>query len=183
MSKRRGKEITAGTVRHHLMRLQEDDLIASPQMRHRNTPGRPQHVYALTDKALYQFPNNYQRLASSLLKGMREHIPADGINVILEDVAHQLAQDAAIPDAPLPQRLDVVVDYLNQQGYDARWESCEEGFLLYTSNCPYHQIAEHDASLCEMDMRLVASLLGVVPRRTAHRLSGDLACTYMIPKR
>ncbi|MBZ0289586.1 MAG: helix-turn-helix domain-containing protein [Anaerolineae bacterium] len=72
----RGKDITAVTVRHHLTKLQEDGLITSPQMRHRSTPGRPQHVYALTDRALGQFPSNYQRLAASLLQGMRQHFAA-----------------------------------------------------------------------------------------------------------
>ena len=63
---RRGKQITAVTVRHHLTRLQEENLITAPQMRHRSTPGRPQHVYSLTQKAVAQFPNNYQQLASGL---------------------------------------------------------------------------------------------------------------------
>ena len=58
LHERRGKDITAVTVRHHLIRLQEDQLIAAPQLRHRNTPGRPQHIYALTEKATAQFPNN-----------------------------------------------------------------------------------------------------------------------------
>jgi predicted ArsR family transcriptional regulator len=44
LQERRGKDITAVTVRHHITCLQKDDLIASPQLRHRDSPGRPQHV-------------------------------------------------------------------------------------------------------------------------------------------
>ena len=55
LCERRG-EITAVTVRHHLTRLQEDGLITAPELRHRNTPGRPQHVYKLTEKAQQHFP-------------------------------------------------------------------------------------------------------------------------------
>ncbi len=181
LQRRRGKEITAVTVRHHLTRLQEDNLIASPQLRHRNTPGRPQHVYALTEQAYAQFPNNYQRLATSLLQGMRRHLPADHINVILEDVAGSMVVDANIPPVPIEQRLDMTVDYLTRQGYEASWEPSDGGFLLCTSNCPYHQVARSEHALCEMDMRLVAGLLGVVPRRMSHVMSGDNTCMYFIP--
>jgi predicted ArsR family transcriptional regulator len=163
------------------MKLQEDELIASPQLRHRSTPGRPQHVYTLTEQAIGQFPNNYQRLASTLLRGIREHVPADGINVILEDVADSMASRADIPQVSMTQRLDMVVDFLNEQGYEAHWEPDGDEFLLLTSNCPYHQLASEDHMLCEMDMHLIARLLGVVPRRTAHVMAGDAACAYRVP--
>jgi len=182
LQKRRGRDITAVTVRHHLARLQEEDMIASPQLRHRNTPGRPQHVYTLTEKAINQFPNNYQRLAEGLLQSIREKLPPSDVNVIIEGVAENMAQQAQIPDLPLQQRLDVVVKYLDEQGYSAHWEPCAEGFTLYTTNCPYHKIAETDHTLCEMDIRLVAALLGVVPRRVGHIMNGDLGCAYLIPK-
>ena len=181
LQKRRGKEITAVTVRHHLTRLQNDNLITSPQMRHRNTPGRPQHIYTLTEKAFGQTPTNYQYLADNLLQTLREHLPADGVNVILEGVASRMADDASIPVVPLRQRLNLVVEYLNRQGYHAHWEESDDGYILHTSNCPYHALAENDQALCEMDIRLVSTLLGVVPRRLTHIMSGDAACTYAIP--
>lgn len=181
LEQRRGKEITAVTVRHHLTRLQQDDLITTPQMKHRSTPGRPQHVYTLTERAKAQFPNNYERLAVSLLEGIRSYLPPAGVNVILEDVAERMAHEAHIPNLPLHERLSAVVTYLNKQGYAASCQSCDEGFILQTNNCPYHQIADHDQAICEMDMRYVSSLLGVVPRRLSHMANGDSACAYLIP--
>lgn len=174
-------DITSVTVRHHLNVLQEENLIASPEQRRRNSPGRPQHVYALTDKAQASFPNNYQRLAQGLLQELQNHLPPAGVNVILEGVALKMAGEAAIPELPMPEKLDVVVDYLSDHGYDAAWEPSEDGYILHTCNCPYHAIAEHDAALCDMDMRLVASLLGVVPRRLSHVGAGDETCSYLIP--
>jgi DeoR family transcriptional regulator, suf operon transcriptional repressor len=180
LQKRRGA-ITAVTVRHHLTRLQEDGLITTPQLLHRTTPGRPQHVYELTDKARTHFPTNYHQLITGLLDQLREKLPPGGVNVILEGVADYMAADAAIPDLPPQQRLDVVVEFLNQHGYSARWETSPTGYILCTANCPYHHIAANDHGLCEMDMRLVASLLGVVPRRLTHVAAGDSTCSYLIP--
>ena len=36
--------ITSVTVRHHLTKLQDEGLVDNPQMQHRATPGRPQHI-------------------------------------------------------------------------------------------------------------------------------------------
>ncbi|MBK9749968.1 MAG: ArsR family transcriptional regulator [Chloroflexi bacterium] len=180
LQRRRGS-ITAVTVRHHLMRLQEDGLITSPELKRRSSPGRPQYVYALTEKAKDLFPNNYQRLAASLLTELQKQLPKDSINVILEGVADTMAHEAVVPNLPLVDRLDAVVDYLNQNGYEANWERADDGFLLTTSNCPYHGLGDESGTLCQMDMRLISSLLGIVPRRITHVSDGDATCSYLIP--
>src|SRR4030095_8036404 len=86
LQKRRGN-ITAVTVRHHLTRLQDEQLITNPQLRHRSAPGRPQHIYMLTEQAHDYFPNNYQPLATKLLESLSEVLPPNQVNVILEGVA------------------------------------------------------------------------------------------------
>lgn len=182
LQKRRGK-ITAVTIRHHLLRLQEENLITEPQLRHRSTPGRPQHVYALTEQAHAYFPNNYQRLAAGLLDQIRANLPPQSVNVILEGVAQGMAKEAQIPDLPLPQRVDLAVEYLNGRGYNAYWERVADGYVLHTNNCPYHEVAKSTSALCEMDMRLIASLMGIVPRRIGHVAEGDTTCAYLIPER
>jgi predicted ArsR family transcriptional regulator len=183
LQRRCGKKITAVTVRHHITCLQKENLVATPQLKHRSSPGRPQHVYTLTESALAQFPNNYQQLALSLLTKMQQTLPPQGVNVILEGVAKDMAQEAGILEAPLEQRLDMAVEYLNARGYNAYWEAeaVSKDFVLYTNNCPYHQVAHEERALCDMDMHLVANLLGVVPRRKMHIMAGESACAYEIP--
>jgi predicted ArsR family transcriptional regulator len=179
----RSDAITSVTVRHHLSRLEDEHLIASSELRRKETPGRPQHVYRLTAQAMDVFPTNYQRLISTMLSELKAQLPASGVNVILEGVAERWASDASIPDVPMAERLRFVVDYLNQQGYEATWEEAEDGYVLRTSNCPYHAVAVGDASLCDMDMRLIASLLNAVPRRLTHMTDGDSTCSYLIASR
>ena len=58
----------------------------------------------------------------------------------------------------------------------------EDGYLLHTHNCPYHQLnVNSDSLLCDMDMRLIAMLLGVVPRRVSRVSAGDASCSYLSP--
>jgi predicted ArsR family transcriptional regulator len=75
------------------------------------------------------------------------------------------------------------VDYLTDKGYEAHWEQSGDGYILFTSNCPYHHISELNVALCEMDMRLISSLLNVVPRRITRVVDGDETCSYQIPEK
>jgi predicted ArsR family transcriptional regulator len=182
LRKRRGDNITPVTVRHHLNELLKEQLVMTPQFRHRSAPGRPQHVYVLTNEAKAFFPNNYQTLAANLIAQVNENLPSRTINVIIEGVADGMAAQANIPEKPIAERLDAVVMYLNTHGYNASWEKHPDGFILRTLNCPYHHISQTTQLLCEMDMRMIASLLGVVPRLQSRMSDGDAMCAYLIPE-
>lgn len=177
----RGDAITAVTVRHHLNELLKENLITNSQPRHRTAPGRPQHIYTLTEESKAFFPNNYRPLATNLLEQICLQLPPKEVNVILEGVAGRMAAQANIPDMPLKSRLDMAVNYLNEHGYNAHWEEISEGYILRTNNCPYHDIAQSNHNLCEMDMRLIAALIGLVPRLISRVTAGDASCAYMIP--
>lgn len=178
--------ITSVTVRHHLTKLQENGLVDTAQMRHRATPGRPRHTYSLTDLGNSHFPNNYPDLATNLLKQIKANLPENQVNVIIQGIADNMAIEANIPQTKnLQDRLDKVVEYLNHNGYEAKWDSHEEGFVLITSNCPYHKVShadDDDDTLCQMDMRLISQMLGIVPRMLSRASNGDDNCSYLIPE-
>src|SRR5881398_1176461 len=94
LAERIDHEITPVTVRHHLDVLRSEELVTAPMIRHRSTPGRPQHVYGLTEKALEHFPNNYQNLADNLLKQIKATLPSMEVNVILERMADHMVASA-----------------------------------------------------------------------------------------
>jgi len=182
LHKRRGKLITPVTVRHHINLLQAEELVTSPELRRRTSPGRPQHVYALTEKAREHFPHNFERLITGLVYQIEHTLPQETVNVIFEGVADQMAEDIAFrPGVTLDDRIVATVQYFNEHGYNADWEACDQGFILRTRNCPYHPIEENTSALCVMDMRLVSTLLGVVPRLISHVSNGDRECSFLIP--
>ncbi len=181
LRQRRGDEITPVTVRHHLTRLQESGLVDAARMQHRESPGRPRHVYRLTERGIAYFPGNYQKLAAGLLDQIEKHLSQQGVNVILEGVAQQMAQEAGIAAGSIQDRLDSVIAYLNENGYEAYWETAEQGYILHTVNCPYHHISHDNDALCYMDMRLISALLGVIPRLQSRIAAGDNSCSYFIP--
>ncbi|MCI0709007.1 MAG: ArsR family transcriptional regulator [Chloroflexi bacterium] len=176
------KKVTAATVRHHLDVLKENGMVETPEVRRRDTPGRPQYVFVLTEKAGDYFPSNYAGLAEGLLSQIKAHLPGQQFNVILEGTAREMAAKANIPeDLPFETRLDLVIEHLTEQGYQARWQPAEDGFLLETSNCPYEKVVQSHDDLCMVDMYLISTLLGIVPRRLGRRAEGDASCSYFIP--
>jgi predicted ArsR family transcriptional regulator len=182
LSNKLGRKITTVTVRHHLERLRAEGLIKPPEIRRRDTPGRPQYRYSLAPQAYEYFPNNYAGFASGLLDQVKQQLPPKQVNVIIQGMADEMAAAAAIPqDAPLRIRLAYVVDHLNSQGYTATWKEAEGGYILSTTNCPYERMVDSHPEMCGFDLRLVSTMLGVVPRFIGNLREGDPACQYFIP--
>ncbi len=175
-------DLNSVTVRHHLDILRREELIGDPIVRRRSTPGRPQYVYALTDKASAHFPKNYCDLAARLLEEVKASTPPDGVNALLDGVGQRLA--AAAPKMsdgePLAERLDRAVDFLNEHGYVANWQRSGDRYLLHTCNCPYEALAKANPELCSMDLTLTSSLLAASVERVSRVLDGAGSCSYCV---
>lgn len=170
------------SVRHHLDVLQGENLICSPRVRRPGTVGRPQQIYALTDAASAHFPRGHDSLAARMLDEVKALLPPDQLHALFERIADGVARDAhPLPaDAPLEQRVEHAVGFLNEKGYLARSEVHDGHFLLVTLNCPYAGVAEQHRELCAMDMRLMNRLLGVTPTPVGRLSEGECRCTYRI---
>lgn len=175
-------DLTPVTIRHHLDILRSEGLVQAPQVKRRDTPGRPQHVYGLTEAADAYFPKNYAGFTDMMLREMREQVEPDTMRSILNGVASRMAAKA--PNGPasetLPQRMERVVKFLNTQGYEASWESTEGGCLLHAHNCPYHDVARENVEPCVMDSSMITQLTGATPQRVQWTFSGANFCTYLI---
>ena len=181
LRQRRNDNITSVTVRHHLAKLQEEGLVSIPQMRHRASPGRPRHIYELTNHGTSFFPNNYEQMTTQFVEKIYATLPQSTANVIIEGIADDMAIEAGIPEGSLQERLEAVVNFLNSKGYDAGWEATATGFTLHTHNCPYHHAAQSNENLCQLDMRLISQMLGIIPRLQSRISQGDDSCSYHIP--
>jgi predicted ArsR family transcriptional regulator len=173
-------EITAVTVRHHLDILRGDGLVDTPTVRRRSSPGRPQYVYALTDRAANFFPDNYQMLARTLMDNVKQRLPASEVNVILDNIADRIIDGAPhfFDDPSLEKRLDALVDYLENYGYTMRWERQDEDYALYVINCPYQKVVQNHAELCRVDSKVITTLLDA--KVYPVQMNDGGACVYKI---
>jgi predicted ArsR family transcriptional regulator len=174
--------LTPVTIRHHLDILRGEGLVQAPEVVHRPTPGRPQHAYALTDEANRFFPNNHVQFADLMLREIRERLGPASLDELASKIGRLMAADAPppVPDEALPDRLQRVVDFLNQKGYVTRWESTQQGYVLRMANCPYQELSRRYFAPCVMDMALLTELMGDTPQRLTSMCNGDMACSYLV---
>jgi predicted ArsR family transcriptional regulator len=174
--------LTAVTVRHHLDILRGEGLIAAPLVRRRKTPGRPQYIYALAEKASTFFPKRYEHLASLMLDEIRAYLSPAEVDQLMKRIGERIASQANLPaKADFETRFVVVVEFLDELGYMARWERHHDGgYLLHIVNCPYERVANQYDEICTMDLALLTSLLGTSPQRTSWSAQGDTQCTYVV---
>ena len=174
--------LTAVTVRYHLDILRDQGLVAEPSPHRCESPGRPRHVYTLTEEAGAFFPKRYDRLASLILAQVRLTSSPGELERMMRKIGERLALQANVPAGDdFDARLYAVVEFLNEQGYLAHYEEKNDNvYWLYIANCPYDLVAGQDQVVCAIDAAMLTSLLGAPPRRIASLAQGDQQCTYRI---
>lgn len=175
-------DLTPVTIRHHLDILRSEGLVQAPQVKRRDTPGRPQHIYALTDAAGEYFPKNYAGFADLMLHEIRDRVEARELDSILLGVSNRMVAQAPNPPPgeTTPQRMDRVVRFLTGKGYNADWQPVDGGYLIRTHNCPYHDISKDHVEPCVMDLAMISQLLGQTPQRLDWMAGGNHACAYLV---
>lgn len=174
--------LTAVTVRHHIDILRDKGLVSDPLARRCKAPGRPRHVYTLTEKASALFPKRYSHLVSQILDEVRAQFPPDKVDRMMKRIGERIADQATIPaGGDLKARLAATVEFMNGLGYMARWEqSDDDDYLLHIANCPYERVSRQDRQVCVIDSTLLAHLLNVSPQRLTWIAEGDHQCTWAL---
>jgi len=173
--------LTSVTVRHHLEILRSEGYITDPEVRRSNRPGRPRYVYRLTSTAADLFPNNYSGLASALLNAINECADPEDSALMMEKAAEHMADRAdQLPDDP-EDRISSVTNFLNQQGYVARWEKQEpRRYHIIISSCPYHHVSKQRNEPCTIDYHMIQLLLGTDVDRLQNEAKTSGLCVYEV---
>jgi DeoR family transcriptional regulator, suf operon transcriptional repressor len=174
-------EINPISVRHHITKLQADGLVDSAEERH--GVGRPRRNYYLTDEGRELFPTRYLRLTSLLLDQLKETVPQATLNKVFTDIAESMAAKHAanLDGMTIEQRLDLVKDLLNHEGFSVDWERQGDTYQIHESNCPYFHIGQNHPEVCSVDLTIIHTVLAVATEKVKCMLHGDSQCTYVIP--
>lgn len=152
----RALKMSAPNVRHHLSVLKSDGRVEFVSVNNREGRGRPEKLYSLSQAAL---GDNLSALANALLT-----VAGPRLNV--EAVASRMLDSAQFANLPIPKRLALLVEKLNEMHYQAHWEAGADGPRVIFGRCPYSQVIEQHPELCKMD----AALLGISLGRPAIQL-------------
>jgi DeoR family transcriptional regulator, suf operon transcriptional repressor len=176
--------ITHIAVRHHLNALQNENLVEAREEHH--GIGRPRMQYRLTETAMERNPSKYFTLTNMLLEQLKQQLPAEMVERFFTDIASQMADDlrAKLAGLPLEQRLERLVELLEQEGYVARVESVgPDQYRLTELTCPYRKISLHHPEVCRLDESLISGALGASVAQESCLRTGSTTCTFAIAAR
>lgn len=174
-------DVTVSGARQHLSSLERDGVVTYQRLR--QGPGRPRHLYELTERGDALFPRRYAELLNELLGYVRESDPA-----LVERVFTRRAQRRAdasrgrVEGETLAERVREVALILDDEGYYPELESLDGGgWRVVVRNCPVRALGERYASACAGEVTFLRRLLpNADVRRTGHILNGQSFCAYEI---
>lgn len=142
--------LTRADIRYHLNALlQNDQVVQMPLASHTTVKlrGRPAKTYQLSASAR---PDGLANLAGSLLKILQTgNNTGNGLTALVDSMFPVPALSAL--ETNYSQRLNAVIQIINERPYQARWEAHAAGPQIFFHNCPYASIIRQHPELCQMD--------------------------------
>lgn len=170
--------VTATAVRLRLSRLQGMGLVSRNLARRGR--GRPHHIYQVTPAGQRELGDNYADLAIILWREMK--------NIQEQDVRDRLVgriRDALVTHygrtvggRSLEERVEQLKDSLVGNGFDVEVDASGALPILRENNCPYLELASHDASICELEQEVFQRILGTELSLSQCCLEGHRCCEF-----
>jgi DeoR family suf operon transcriptional repressor len=173
-------EINPISVRHHINKLEAEGLVSSVE--EKRGVGRPRRLYHLSEKGREFFPTRYLRLTIRLLEQLKETLPKNLVDRLFSQMAKDIAAEygASLEGLNFEERLNLVINLLNQEGFSVDWQKQDNEYLIREINCPYYHIGQSHPEICSVDQTLIATMLAVPVEKIKCVLNGDSNCTYVV---
>ncbi|MBN3525258.1 helix-turn-helix transcriptional regulator [Paenibacillus apiarius] len=176
--------ITGMAVRRHLYELQKGGYVHIQLVR--QSVGRPNYEYSLSDKANSLFVNKYDALALDMIEEMQAMAGHAFVEQLFERRKLKLEQKYArkLKGLKLEQRVQVLADIQDREGYMVKWGRNVNGsFWLEEANCPISYVAAKYSPPCQCELALFADLLEAEVERTECMAQGGRKCMYRITEK
>jgi len=170
--------VTATAVRQRLNRLQSLGLIDRKAIRAGR--GRPSHAYQVTEAGRQQLGDNYPQLAQLLWNELKSIDAKELRQAIAGRIRDALAAQygANVHGMVLSERFAQLGVALSDRGFSVEVESDERLPILRENHCPYHELAQEDAGICELEQRVFEQVLGVPLTLASCCRNGDRCCEF-----
>jgi DeoR family suf operon transcriptional repressor len=173
--------ITVSAVRQHLVSLAADGLVDHREVR--SGPGRPHHLYRLSDKGDGLFPRRYGLFAAELLDELEAESP-ELIEKLFEGRRRRRVERAhsRLAGKRFEQRVRELTKILDEDGYLAEVVPIEGGrFRIVEHNCAILAVAARYGAACGTELEFLREVLpDATVERVAHLLSGGHVCAYEV---
>jgi predicted ArsR family transcriptional regulator len=149
----------------------------------RKTAGRPQHVYILTEQGANLFPKQYSWFSKMLIETLRAQVGEEKVSQFMYDLGVKLSA-ALIPrlvGKNRTERIDEIVQIMNETGFVARTSTAEPGDKLprvECKNCVYHDLSKDYPEVCRFDIGFLSGLMGAEVEHQSCMQRGGEACRF-----
>ena len=170
--------VTATAVRQRLVRLQGAGLVSRRAVRAGR--GRPHHAYCVTQAALQQLGDNYGELVLVLWREMTAIEEPEVRERVVGRIRDAFIQryGKVVTGASLPERVEQLREALSDRGFDVEVDDSHELPILRENSCPYHELAQADPMICELEQQVFQQVLGVPVSLTECCLDGHNCCEF-----
>jgi DeoR family suf operon transcriptional repressor len=173
--------ITPSAVRQHLTSLSADGLVAYEERR--GGPGRPKHVYRLTESAEALFPKRYGDLASELLDYVEDADPAMVERLFAKRRQRRIANaKTRLAGKPFADQVAELTKILDEDGYLAAVEVMDDGsYRIVEHNCAILEVARNYGHACSSELEFIRKALPAASvERVQHMMAGAHVCAYEV---
>lgn len=170
--------VTATAVRQRLTRLQSQGLMTRETVR--SGRGRPHHTYRVTDDGQRELGDNYSDLAMILWDQLQAIEEPDLRSRLLQGVQQALVNryGKVVQGASLEERIEQLRQALSDRGFSVEVDSSSGLPILRENNCPYHELASSDPSICELEQAVFQRVLGAEVKLAQCCLEGHSCCEF-----
>ena len=173
--------LAAAAVRRHLEILQRDRLVTYEPVRRK--PGRPEHLFALTEEGQEMMPKRYHLLLQRLLQNLALSANGNGsaaVKDLLLQVARAMVEEyrSHSPDGEAGDRIALLHRILEEEQFAPAVATSPDGVQVTLHNCPYRGVANISTLVCDLDHQLIAEVLDAPVNSTARINLGHPLCTY-----
>ena len=148
--------LTVGNIRHHIKELEGQDVLQESGTLPIRGKGRPIKIYSLTKEAE---DHNLDGLADILIKVLFKNKPNGDSEDCLKMIAEGMMDDFQSDLGPI-QKLNQVINWLDERHYQAHWEASPTGPRIFIDHCPYSSIQSKNPELCQIDKAILTELTG-----------------------
>jgi len=170
--------VTTTAVRQRLSRLQAAGYVTRETVP--TERGRPSHEYRVTPSGQKLLGDNYSELATILwsqLNELQDEVLKQRIVAQVEEVLIQRYGER-VDATSARERLQQLKRALNDHGFHTEVDNEAEQLTLMERNCPYHDLAVQDHSICDLEQEVFSKIVGVPLKLSQRCVDGHTCCRF-----
>jgi predicted ArsR family transcriptional regulator len=167
--------ISRNAAHQHLAGMEREGLIERGSAV--RTGGRPSQGFHLSAAGRATFPRQYSLLAKQLLGELAQILGPDELRRSMRRIGRMLAStlaDRAGPDADEA----LIAGLMRELGYESQVVEGPDGPEIEAHNCVFHDLAQADQAICEVDLSLLRSLSGKAVEHRRCMARGEGSCRF-----